>query len=224
MTVRVTQSLEGLRERLTEGIPLDGLTLFAKRPKAGRFRREFDLDVCLREGAEEEHLLFLKAFTGWMPDYRPWVELFGIRFSLPLGKQQIEFADSAIETELLSLVADFLEPASHIFVEYYGDDETRRALEAGVPPAATRLGHKLFQLDFTWFKDWYFPEGFLEGGQKLQAQRPLDEESRARQLLKIREGLERFLAAHRDVRTEILLLRSFFRAEACLEFIERRLE
>ncbi len=223
MNTAMTRTLEEMRERLTDGIQFDGVRMFGKRLKKGRFEKEFDIDVYLRKGGEEEHLLFLKGFDGWMPDYRPWVELFGIQSSVAIGKERIEFADSVIEAELLSLVAGFLGPGSHIFVEYYGDDETRLALEMSVPPAATRLGNELLKLDFTWFKDWYFPEGFLEGGQKLQAQKSLDKESRVRQFLRLREGLQNFREAHPHVQPDTLLSRSLVRAAGALELIEQHL-
>ncbi|MHA1209321.1 MAG: DUF1122 family protein [Candidatus Freyarchaeota archaeon] len=52
------------------------------------------------------------------------------------------------------------------------------------PPS---LGYKLFQLGFTWFKDWYFAEGFWEGGVKLQGEKT-NEQNRNRQLEKIQWG------------------------------------
>lgn len=59
-----------------------------------------------------------------------------------------------------------------MFVEYEWDHVTIRELEFGIPPALSRLGYKLLVRGFTWFKDWYYPEGFMEGGRKLQAEKP----------------------------------------------------
>jgi hypothetical protein len=53
----------------------------------------------------------------------------------------------------------------------------------------------LFRRGFTWFKDWYFPEGFMEGDQKLQAEKPIDEHAsqrhRARWVREINVFIER---------------------------------
>lgn len=46
----------------------------------------------------------------------------------------------------------------------------------GVPPHATPLGYLLWKSGARWFKDWYFPEGWMEGGEKLQGNKPLNEE------------------------------------------------
>jgi hypothetical protein len=223
MSRDVPQSLEGMRERLVHGVVFGGVRLFATGLRKGRFKKEFDLELCVGHGEQQEHLLFLKGFEGWMPDYRPWVELFSIQFTVSRGDKRIEFADSEVEAGLLSLVASSLGPGSHVFVEYYGDDETRKSLEMNVPPAATRLGYKLLQLGFTWFKDWYFPEGFLEGGQKLQAQKPLDEVSRVRQLRSLGERLQAFLRSHSDTEGDTPLSRSVVRAGAVLKSVDERL-
>lgn len=61
-----------------------------------------------------------------------------------------------------------------------------------MPPPVSRLGYKLFKLGFTWFKDWYFAEGFWEGRQKLQGEKPNDE-SRIRQFKQIYIEVEAFL-------------------------------
>jgi hypothetical protein len=49
-------------------------------------------------------------------------------------------------------------------------------------------------LGFTWFKDWYFPEGGNEGGQKLQGEKPLDKKSRERHLMRIHDEVMFFLS------------------------------
>ena len=52
---------------------------------------------------------------------------------------------------------------------------------------ATRLGYQLYKRGFTWFKVWYYPEGFYEGGQKIQAEKPV---SRERMLQHVKQHLE----------------------------------
>lgn len=64
----------------------------------------------------------------------------------------------------------------------------------GLPTVTTRLGFELFKRDFTWFKDWYFPEGFREGSEKLQAEKPIDEEHRLFHLENIEKELEELMS------------------------------
>ena len=165
----------------------------AKRITKGRFSEESDLDVYLESKRAEEHLMFIKTFVGRKPSLRQWAEFYGVRTSLILAGTTVHYFDSAIEKELLSLFSESLTAGESLYVEYYADDESRRQLEGGIPPAASRVGYRLLDLGFTWFKDWYFPEGFMEGGQKLQGEKPLNDEARRRHVTSIRRGLTSFL-------------------------------
>ncbi len=181
--------LSRLIERLESGFEVAGTRVAAARTWRGRFPEEVNLDLHV-EGAG--HLCFVKVYKGWGRYYRPWVELSGI--TEPDGSKKVRYYGGPIEEALLSVLAEPLGPAGRLFVSYAGDLETARALQRGAPPASTRLGSKLFALGFTWFKDWYFPEGFKEGGEKLQAEKPASEQARARHLGKLREELEAFVA------------------------------
>jgi hypothetical protein len=55
-------------------------------------------------------------------------------------------------------------------------------IELGVPPHLTRLGFILLENGFTWFKDWYYPEGFMGGNPKLQAEKPINDEVKQKHL------------------------------------------
>lgn len=57
----------------------------------------------------------------------------------------------------------------------------------------SRLGFELFKNGFTWFKDWYFPEGYLEGGRKLQGEKPLNDKAKLAQLKRIQQEVREFL-------------------------------
>jgi hypothetical protein len=77
----------------------------------------------------------------------------------------------------------------------YERDETERALRRKVPPPATPVGLAMLRAGCRWFKDWYYPEGGREGGTKLQATLPLDDDRRPaseeRLLQELREFLDR---------------------------------
>lgn len=127
-------------------------------------------------------LLILKVFHGRSPYYRRWVEVFSIKPFIKLDDATFTYLGSIYEDRLLNCISTFLGPGESIFIEYMYDPETARAMEVGVPPHLTRLGYKLLRQGFTWFKDWYFPEGFMEGGQKLQAEKPLSGEVRSKHI------------------------------------------
>ena len=76
---------------------------------------------------------------------------------------------------------------------YHLHMETERGLKLGFPPQVTPLGYYLWNNGFRWFKDWYFPEGWKEGGMKLQATRPLDEDVRRDRQNKAQEDLDVFI-------------------------------
>lgn len=180
-------------EELARGVAIGGFEVYAGRVARGRFAEESNIDIYLRHGRHTGFLLFVKVFYGRRPYYRPWMELFGINRKVTLGDRIVEYFGSLLEEELLKFLSERIPPGGRIFVEYYEDGETSRQLMAGFPPPVTRLGYILFRLGFTWFKDWYFPEGFMEGGQKLQGEKPIDEGTRIRQLRRIRHQVEGFL-------------------------------
>jgi hypothetical protein len=177
---------------LTKGIQFDGYEMYVSRSTQGRFREEQNLQINLRKDDLDTALLQAKVFFGRRPVYAPWVELFNIEEMISLVDQTINYFDSSIENALIKHFAECLDSGAKIFVEYYNDHETRKQLETGIPVVLSRLGYKMFRYGCTWFKDWYFPEGYMEGNQKLQGEKPLNEKARERHLLAIREEVLNF--------------------------------
>ncbi len=210
--------VDPLKALIRNGIRVSSYTVRAARVRQGRFAEEINADVVIEKGACREDLLHMKIFTGRPPYYRPWIEVFGIAPEPRICGKTIKYFDSPVEDVVLKTVADALEGGERLFVEYYRDVETMKALELGVPPPATRLGHKLFVLGFTWFKDWYFPEGFMEGGPKLQAEKALNEYQRNEALRKILGELEAFVESNQRSANEYVL-RSVERARQIIKQI-----
>ena len=73
---------------------------------------------------------------------------------------------------------------------YIRDDETRKMLYYNFHLVETPLGLALLSSGFTWFKDWYFPEGGNEGFPKLQSNKPLDITEAIRQLREIQKEVK----------------------------------
>jgi hypothetical protein len=213
--------LEKTVESLRTGIHVDGHTIYTYKTYKGRFREEQDIEIHVRNNSAEAHMLYAKVFHGRPPEYSPWVELFEINERLRLGGRTTSYFDSPFEDSILKLFADNLAAGAKMFVEYYNDDETRAQLEAGMPVVICRLGHKMFKLGFTWFKDWYFPEGYMEGNQKLQGEKPLNSNVRKRHALSISRELALFsqISARVDT-TRIYLKRASERMKEISTLLE----
>lgn len=121
----------------------------------GRFVEEENITLA-KDG---KRLMYIKAFYGRKPYWKEWVELFHIDPS---------FFGSNFEDKLYQIISKYFR---RVFVEYYEDKQTLEELKSGKPAEETRLGSKLKALGYKYFRDWYYPEGWMEGGYKLQAER-----------------------------------------------------
>ena len=150
--------------------------------KRGRFPEE--LDAVVLAGAGGSPAIRLKYFGGRRSaGVLPWIEA-----SLARA------VDEAHLTELVAALAALLPPGGYLMIGY-GDDETERGLKRRFPPAVTPVGKALLDAGCTWFKDWYYPEGWMEGGMKLQGNKPVSAEAREQGLAAVRAGIEEWLEA-----------------------------
>ena len=152
--------------------------------KPGRFPEERDAVVFA--GALEAPVIRLKHFAGRASaGIPPWIEAGVFR------------DDEGFLRELVVALAEVLPPGGRLMV-LYGDDETERGLKRRFPPALTPVGSALLAAGCTWFKDWYYPEGWLEGELKLQGNKPVSEEARRSQLAGLRAEVEAWLVRAPD--------------------------
>jgi hypothetical protein len=174
-----TGALEQLEGKATSRGPLRLAEL-----RRGRFPEERDALVVV--GDDAGPTVRLKHFAGRpSAGVPPWIEA------------ALAHDDEAFAAELIAVLADLLPPGGRLMV-VYGEDETERGLKRGVPPAATPIGRALLAAGCTWFKDWYYPEGGLEGELKLQGNKPTTAEVRDTQLADLRAELEAWLSASRQ--------------------------
>jgi hypothetical protein len=138
---------------------------------------------------------------------RPWIEA-------SIEREQEQFLG-----ELVGALASLLPPGGYLMVGY-GDDETERGLKRGFPPAATPVGKALLDAGCTWFKDWYYPEGGLEGGFKLQGNKPADDERYRVNLAALAAELEAWLDDAAPL-TDDVAVRARRRGEDVLREIQR---
>jgi hypothetical protein len=150
--------------------------------KRGRFPEELDAVVLAGDGGSPA--IRLKYFGGRRSaGVLPWIEA-------SLARD----VDEAHRSELIAALAALLPPGGYLMIGY-GDDETERGLKRRFPPAVTPVGKALLDAGCTWFKDWYYPEGWMEGGMKLQGNKPVSAESREQGLAAVRTGIGEWLEA-----------------------------
>lgn len=175
--LRGSSSFHDLIDVFKEGFVV-GNIIVKGRIWRGRFPEEYNIEAIVESIECRGPLFHVKVFTGRPPYYKPWVEIHSI-LSSACG---VTFG-GMVEDAVLDLLSAHASPGGRVFVEYEWDPVTIKELESGIPPALSRLGYKLLVRGFTWFKDWYYPEGFMEGGRKLQAEKPTTPEH-AREHLK----------------------------------------
>ncbi|UCG29135.1 MAG: DUF1122 family protein [candidate division WOR-3 bacterium] len=181
---------------LNSGISVNGAVIKIHSIVQGRFREEQNVRLHYQSHEGEEYLLYVKIFHGRPPEYLPWVELYGMNTHICVDGKPVVYFDSAFEDTILHTFSKNLRPGARIFVEYLDDIETREQLRRGFPAVLSRLGYKMFKLGYTWFKDWYFPEGYLEGTQKLQAETALNQNHRSSHLKAIADDVSRFMCTN----------------------------
>jgi len=183
-----------------EGKGLDGYTLQVSNVIPGRFAEEtnFELYLKARNGEISENpVARCKYFSGRGEFYRPWLEIYYYD-RLKFKSSEIDLSDGELDENLFKHLSDLLPHGSHIMVVYVNHEETHRGLDLGIPAPATPIGYLLLRAGFTWFKNWYFAEGFWEGDVKLQGEKPLNDKKRKEHLLKIREELTEFLRKEKE--------------------------
>ena len=182
-----------LIQRLQAGIPANGGRLVATQVRPGRHREEQVVEVAAVRDHRSAYVAMLLVYAGRPPYYRPWVEIFAQASEVRWPDAPEPFLDSAWERALLAAVAAALGPGGAVYVDCEADAETRLAMNWGIPEPLTRAGALLYDLGFTWFKAWYYPEGFWEGGQKLQAEKPVDAAAAQRHREALAREIRRFL-------------------------------
>ncbi|HMA83678.1 MAG TPA: DUF1122 family protein [Candidatus Thermoplasmatota archaeon] len=159
----------------------------------GRSSNEKRAMVFLKQDKDFVNLMDVTFFVGVKPWYHPWIEI-TYTYDLKMDDQKVFlYFSSDIEQTLVRLFCDALPPAGKLFVSYDSDDETRRGLMMNIPMVLSRLGFIMYTYGCTWFKDWYFPEGGFEGGQKLQGEKPLTPADKKRHLYQLKNEVSDFI-------------------------------
>ncbi len=207
-----------------EGRKLNGYVLHVDNVSRGRFVEETNFELYLKaidRETSENPVVRGKYFSGRGEFYKPWLEIYyndRVKFE---SSKIADISEGGLDKKLFKHLSDLLPPNSHIMVIYVNHEETRKGLERAVPAPATPIGYLLWKSGCTWFKDWYFAEGFWEGDVKLQGNKPLNEENRRGNLLEIRKELTEFLKKEKG--EEKLFLDARKRAKDVLKDIEKEI-
>ncbi len=220
MAVGVRTSTAGFKPYF-EGKELNGYSYLVKTFE-GRSGSEIRFNLFLADGDDvsRKPVVYGRYFAG-EGYYRPWLEIH-YNETVNFGSRKLSLMESGLDEEMFKQLSDLLPSASHIMVFYSNYPETEKALNLDVPPPATYIGYLLFIAGCAWFKDWYFPEGFMEGGVKLQGNKSLDQEHRKKALNKLKSELTDFLNKDKD--ESELFLNAENRAKKALELIENELQ
>ena len=189
-------------ERALGGAALDGYTLQPGDFKRGRTDREAYFNLFLsREGSLSLAPIVQGLFFVGRGDYiKAWIEFrYNPAATFDDGKA-VDLEEEGLTARLFSMLGGLIPPGGSMMAIYGAEAhaisaDTEKGLKRSFPPAATPLGYYLWKSGMRWFKDWYFPEGWMEGGMKLQATRPLDQDVRAQREAKAKEELGRFASA-----------------------------
>jgi len=205
------------------GKKLNGYVLHVGNISRGRFIEETNFELYLNaiDGQTSKNPAVKgKYFSGRGKVYQPWLEIYYYN-RVKFKSKIVDLSEGRLDEKLFKHLSDLLPANAHIMVVYLNHEETKKGLERGVPAPATPIGYLLWKSGFTWFKDWYFAEGFWEGDVKIQGDKPIDNENRRKDLLEIHKELTEFLKKEKG--EERLFLDARKRAEDVLEVIKREI-
>lgn len=189
-----------LIQKMSAGISVDNGTIFCRNISFSRSEAEKRFTIFFKSDCIIIDIMDAVFFQGLKPWYGPWIEItYPYSFRILDDTMVFSYFNSDIEKKMISLCCQHLPSAGKIFVSYDQDMETAKGLMLHIPPPLTRLGFLLFQDGCTWFKDWYFPEGGMEGGQKLQGEKPLDQKNKERQMHEMRKQIMSYIESKKDV-------------------------
>ncbi len=172
-------------------------------PRPYAEQRWFELFLENTHGRRSREPLFAGLFSAGRPSetIAGWVDgtLYD-QFSWGASERQEGVAESVLY-RVAGLLGTLVPPGGRLWLAYETFErqgmlhtKTERELARGVPPALTPVGLLLVAAGcWAGIRDWYIPEGGMEGPRKLQGNKPLDAahaEARRRQLL---EEVEAFL-------------------------------
>jgi hypothetical protein len=180
---------------------LDGYILDIRDFKKGRTERETYFNIYLRLADKSSIRPIIQGlyFMGRGDYIKAWVEFRYMPQAEFAGGGSVDLEKEGLTGGLFSILGKVVPPGGSMMVIYGAEAhplmvDTESGLKRSYPPAVTPLGYHLWNNGFRWFKDWYFPEGWMEGGMKLQATRPLTDDIRKQREGKALLDLDKFVS------------------------------
>ncbi|MDQ7030169.1 MAG: DUF1122 family protein [Ardenticatenia bacterium] len=190
MTIRPTE-LQGA------AVPGGYHLAVVETPRPFAEQRWFELTLEDAHGRQAREPLFVGLFSAGRPadHIAGWVDgtLYD-RISWAPQEEHVTVAEEVLH-RVSALLGRLVPPGGRLWLAYETFERpgplhtrTERELTQGVPPAITPVGVLLVAAGcWAGIRDWYIPEGGMEGPRKLQGNKPLNTahaETRRRQLLK----------------------------------------
>ncbi len=213
--------LENLLSSIS-GKRINGFAIQIKNVLKGRFAEETNFELFLKKSRKEasvEPVIKGKYFSGRGRFYKPWLEIYYQDHIKFISSPDFDLSKIGLDEKIFGYLLDLLPPGSRIMVIYLNHEETKKGLELDIPAPVTPIGYLLWKSGCTWFKDWYFSEGFWEGDIKLQGNKPLDKKDRRKNLLDIYKVLDEFVK--KEVAEEKIYVAARKRARDILETISK---
>jgi hypothetical protein len=190
---------DDILKSLSHGLIIGENIFYRSNLFPGRSSYEQSVIISLIEDDNRKDIMDVSFFSGIKPWYHPWIEIkYPYEFILHDDNKAFRYFDSIVEKTFIQLFCESIPAAGKIYVSYECDDETRKGLMINIPEVITRLGFLLLNNGCTWFKDWYFPEGGSEGGQKLQGERPINSFHIERQFKILKKQINHYLRLKKD--------------------------
>lgn len=189
---------------LLDNKSLNGVSTYLRELRRARFIEERYFELFLRDKSSRvssKPIISGLYFAGRGKWIKPWAEIryfYQVTFSNNKGNIEIvNLADHRLDIPLFRLLSQLIPAGGHLSVEYE-KDETEACLRSGIHPVLSPLGYLLWKNGFRWFKDWYFPEGWREGGTKLQGNKPLDKTHKKKREQELKEEIELLLKSRAE--------------------------
>lgn len=169
-------------------------TIHVRHLSKGRFKEElgFKIFISKNDIISLQPVMDCKFFKG-RNGIKPWIEIY---FNDIVGMSdgtKVNLRDRSADDRLFFLISRLIPEGGSIMVSYLNHEDTMKELQAGVPPQATYIGFILLKCGCTWFKDWYYAEGWLEGDVKLQGTKPDNKKKMLSDLRRLADELDLFL-------------------------------
>ena len=169
-------------------------------------QRDCELYLIDEDNRESKEPIFRGRYnSGWPSIYVPgWIDGEFLEPSF-YGSLTDAMLDD-IYIDIAKTLGGLIPPGGRFWIAYEGfhhdgwlQRETRAALNAGVPPVCTPIGHLLFCADcWLGIRNWDIPEGGREGYRKLQGNRALHQQHAHQRASELIEELTRFLEGNAD--------------------------